>query len=201
MTARDKIQLNELRDVRSAQHLLKLVYGDDIEQISLPIKPEDIIKKISGVTYENEYSFDDWDNSGFIRVHRKENNDIKNISIWVNPAEASVRQRFTLAHEIGHLIHDILPNIDNENIDECFEDKLHRNGESNFKETRANKFSAQLLMPAPLVKREISNLVKQLKREKKKVTVSEVISKLSAVFNVSEDATRIRLKTLKYIKQ
>lgn len=60
--------------------------------------------------------------------------------IWINAAEHPTRQRFTLAHELGHLL-------------------LHPTGQMEFrdfnfrgpKETEANKFAAALLMPLDML--------------------------------------------------
>ena len=30
------------------------------------------------------------------------------VSIWINPLDPDTRQKFTLAHELGHYVHDIL---------------------------------------------------------------------------------------------
>lgn len=193
------IEMQQLENISSASELLELTYNKPLDDIELPINPEEIISRISKLEFNKEFSFDDWDNSGYIKVNRK-NENLEKITIWVNPSEAPVRQRFTASHELGHLIHDVIPSLGDSKSNECFEDKLHRNGNRNFRETRANKFSAQLLMPAKLVKKEVSKLVTQLKSEKKKVTVDEVITKLSSIFHVSEDAMTYRLKTLGYIK-
>jgi len=37
-----------------------------------------------------------------------------------------VRQRFTLAHELGHLVYDVYPNIDDSNYDEVITDGIVR---------------------------------------------------------------------------
>lgn len=194
-----QVDLNSLKSVKSAKALLEEIYGN-ISDVQLPVDVREVLGRLSKVKFSDVLSFDDWDNSGYIKVNRSgENKEVESIAVWVNPTEAPVRQRFTIAHELGHLIFDILPNIEDSNIDECFEDKLHRNDEMNYKETRANKFAAQLLMPADLVKSEVSKLVKQLKDEGKKASLDDIVSKLAVIFDVSSQSMEIRLKTLGYI--
>lgn len=97
--------------------------------------------------------------------------------ITYNPIEAPVRQRFTVAHEIGHHVHG--------DVD------APRDTSSQFsartrdpKEVAANRFAAALLMPAALVK----HLVLE-----KRVTD---LAKLAATFGVSTAAMEFRLKAI-----
>ena len=167
MTIKNKIKFNKLHNIKSVQHFLQIVYNNDIKQITLPIDPEYIIKRINKITYNNEYSFDAYDKYSFIKVQRKENNDkIKNIFIWVNSVKLNKHQKFTLAYQIGHLIYDIIPNINNKNIDEYFEDSIYKNMKPNFKTLRADKFATQLLMPDFLIKKEVLKFIKQCKKRK-----------------------------------
>lgn len=63
--------------------------------------------------------------------------------ITVNVADAPVRQRFTVAHEVGHyLLHRRL--IDHEGIVDTI---LYRSSLSNRYEAEANKMAASLLLP------------------------------------------------------
>ena len=98
--------------------------------------------------------------------------------IDVNAMHSANRKRFTLAHEIAHyLLHRDL-------IGDGVEDNgLYRSRLSDAIEVEANKFAAQILMPSQLV-REVYRLVKSLPG-------------LTAAFQVSEDAMRIRLKELR----
>ena len=78
--------------------------------------------------------------SGLIRVHP---NDPNRCQIKVNSVEAAVRQRFTVAHEIGHfLLHRDL--IDAEGITDTI---LFRSSLSNKKEAEANQLAALMLLP------------------------------------------------------
>ncbi|MDT3320732.1 ImmA/IrrE family metallo-endopeptidase [Shewanella sp. SP1S2-4] len=201
MMSDKKLTLNNLNRVDSATSFLKMVFDvKEINDVELPINLEHIVGKIKNVNYSNSLSFEDWDKSGFIQVIRNKNDELSNVNIWVNPSECSVRQRFTLAHELGHLIFDVVPNLADPSREELIVEKLHRDGSSSFKETRANKFAAQLLMPKELINREVNKLVEQLKKETKKATVNEVLSKLAPRFDVSEQSLEIRLRSLGYIR-
>src|SRR5689334_6425822 len=76
--------------------------------------------------------------------------------IAVNAMHPFVRQRFTLAHELGHFIL--------EHTGDFFVDRkviLFRDGNSgagtNRHEIDANRFAAELLMPEDLVRKELEN--------------------------------------------
>lgn len=193
--------MQQIQNVSNAYDLLKLVYDTpDLTNIKLPISVDQVMAHIEGLSFSNELSFEDWDKSGYIKVNRGNNQQFQSVHLWVNPSEGEQRQRFTKAHELGHLVHDIAPQIDNISEGEEFVEKLNRDGAVNFQERRANKFAAQLLMPLDLVKNEVNKLVEQVKHEGRTATVDEAISKLSAIFNVSTQAMGFRLKDLGYIK-
>lgn len=101
-------------------------------------------------------------------------------TILFNPTEAPTRQRFTIAHELGHhaLSHGPRPR-----------DSASAFSLTNFDpiEASANRFAAELLMPIVAVK----NLVFER-------NVSS-ISALASLFGVSEVAMKYRLKNLSII--
>lgn len=68
--------------------------------------------------------------------------DARTATIWVNRRESVVRQRFTLAHELGHIM---LHPPGRQYRDETLSDSSHM-------ETEANRFAAELLMPAETVR-------------------------------------------------
>jgi hypothetical protein len=78
-------------------------------------------------------------------------------SIVVNSKHAHTRQRFTVAHEIAHfLLHrDVLES------GELVENSLYRDGLGGMKESAANRFAADLLMPQPLVRKLIASGIRQ----------------------------------------
>ena len=106
------------------------------------------------------------------------------------------RQRFTIAHEIGHffLRHQFDPG------EHVHVDRGHlitpRNSRSSTgadpKEIEANQFAACLLMPSSLLSRRIKEFKAESLRDYH-------VSKLAEEFEVSEQAMTIRLSTLGYL--
>ncbi len=106
--------------------------------------------------------------------------------IGVNSDEALVRQRFTIAHELGHLF--LHPAKD------AFVDYRNNKNEthdfdSDQKEKQANRFAAALLMPR-------KNIIKDYKSLSKNLIEDEICILLSKRYEVSEDAMKYRLKNL-----
>ena len=102
--------------------------------------------------------------------------------IECNPMHVKTRQRFTIAHELGHFF------MDREDIDRLsmLEDNaIYRSGLSTEKEVRANKFAADLLMPMHFIAHVIDSSIKK----KQPITPKDV----AKLFEVSEQAIRIRL--------
>ena len=90
--------------------------------------------------------------------------------IGVNSNHAVARQRFTIAHELGHFLlgHELGEKI----IDDVFD-------KPNDKEREANEFAAELLMPKDFLKQDV---IKKIK-----------IPDLARRYAVSEQAISIRL--------
>lgn len=97
--------------------------------------------------------------------------------ITYNVGDAPVRQRFTIAHEIGHHVHGDLdaPRDTSEQFSARSPDP---------REVAANRFAAALLMPAALVKHMVLE---------QRVTD---IAKLAGTFGVSTAAMEFRLKAI-----
>lgn len=95
--------------------------------------------------------------------------------IIINPADSLVRQRFTVAHELGHAL------LDNVGVHERSERSYNL---TNYRETEArmNRFAAALLMPEKSV-RDAHLLGKDLEE-------------MANIFGVSQIAMRIRLERL-----
>ncbi len=122
------------------------------------------------------------------------------VNIWVNSMDHHNRQRFTLAHELGHLVNDIIPHIE-KHEEFTYKDpatNFKRSGTAAIEEYEANEFAAKLLMPKSLVIKEGKKIIKFLKMKslKGKVSKSSFIEKMSEKFDVSEQAMEIRLKTV-----
>lgn len=97
--------------------------------------------------------------------------------ITYNFLDAPVRQRFTIAHEIGHHVHGDLdaPRDTSEQFSARSRDP---------REVAANRFAAALLMPAALVKHMVLE---------QRVTD---LSRLASTFGVSTAAMEFRLKAI-----
>jgi Zn-dependent peptidase ImmA (M78 family) len=108
-------------------------------------------------------------------------------SIYVNRKHARNRQRFTLAHEIGHYISYKSNSYSKEELEEkgCFEDQAlsyRKEGKHSDAETEANLIAAELLMPKEIVEKFMEE----------ELTPEE----MAKLFYVSTSAMTIRLKDL-----
>ena len=154
------------------------------------------------ITVDNSIDIDGRINlSGEIKLDNE-----RNPLIWVNPLESKNRQRFTMAHEIGHLVNDVIPNLSQVGIDDEFHDglmNLKRDGRQNPKEFAANEFAAQLLMPYKFIINEAEQIINNFKKaqgKNAKVSVHYLLSELAKKFEVSEQAMEIRLKRIGMIQ-
>lgn len=124
----------------------------DIARV-LPVDPFEIAKKL-GIEILSE---DRGNTSASGRIDVLQSGEIQ---IWINPRHHINRQRFTMAHELGHFIRDILPKLLSNKPTTGFEDSadfemtFHRfNFADEPEEIAANFFAANLLMPAKAVKK------------------------------------------------
>jgi Zn-dependent peptidase ImmA (M78 family) len=113
------------------------------------------------------------------------------ITIGVNSNQTSRRQRFTIAHEIGHLrmhnetmIIDKVVRVDyrNEASSQAIDNK----------EIEANSFAAELLMPRRLIIEEVTKWA----ASHSIVDIEELADDLSEIFFVSSAAMNYRLTNL-----
>ena len=107
--------------------------------------------------------------------------------IAVNPAHHSNRQRFTIAHELGHYhLHQGLERHVAQNFRIAW-----RNADSskaiNWTEIQANRFAAELLMPTEFLERDLNAL-----QTVEYLSVALLVSK----YKVSPEAMKIRLSQL-----
>ena len=105
------------------------------------------------------------------------------VVIGVNSAHHSNRQRFTIAHEIGHFI---LHKGMKLHVDEDFRINL-RDGSVNDEEIDANAFAAELLMPTEFIGRDIQKLGR---------IDQQGVERLARRYQVSSRAMEIRLTNL-----
>jgi Zn-dependent peptidase ImmA (M78 family) len=116
--------------------------------------------------------------------------------IGVNSLHSTTRQRFTIAHELGHLL---LHSEADVHIDE--KRPLGRRDEASSQaidtnEIEANQFAAELLMPASFIR----SSVEALADDDSELSAEEAIDELSRIFEVSSQAMTHRLTNLKIIR-
>ena len=109
--------------------------------------------------------------------------------IGVNSEHPTVRQRFTVAHEIGHFrLHGDETDLFIDKSYVAFRDSKAGEGKHRL-EIQANQFAAALLMPAELIKRELGGEVIDL-------AAADVIDRLAERFGVSSQSMTFRLEKL-----
>jgi Zn-dependent peptidase ImmA (M78 family) len=113
--------------------------------------------------------------------------------IGVNERDVPSRQRFTIAHELGHLkLHRGRPMIlDHKVQDDIRVDLRDTTRPSSREEVQANAFAAELLMPQALVTEAIEKAPKRARQSE-----DELVSHLMRSFDVSRDAIVYRLINL-----
>ncbi len=106
--------------------------------------------------------------------------------IRVNRNEARERQRFTIGHELSHyLLHR---NVIDSSPDGITDTVLYRSGAPERIEYEANRLAAEIVMPMPLIEKEL--------RENFGGVVTEAtIEGLASRFEVSKAAMEIKLST------
>jgi Zn-dependent peptidase ImmA (M78 family) len=152
--------------------------------ISLPIPIKDIIKKL-GIKL-SPYDLGS-DVSGVLVI------DNENSKIGYNSTESHVRQRFTLAHELGHYILHKNKNQDVfvDNVTYMFRKSNTRSVDYKI-EMEANQFAAAILMPGILIERELNLL------NTGDMSDHDLIVELATKFKVSQIAMTYRLNNLGY---
>ena len=109
-------------------------------------------------------------------------------NILYNKYESNNRQRFTIAHELGHHVLHKIPLSMTKNEVKLFRDSDSSTGE-NKNEIEANSFAASLLMPEKFVHEEVENAPKE---------INDAIKHLAGIFKVSKQAMTFRLANLGY---
>lgn len=128
--------------------------------------------------------------SGLIHVDEKEN-----ARIVVNEDHHPNRQRFTMAHELGHYILHKNKGI---HIDKkSFSRNRNAISQTGLDpiEIEANRFAAELLMPKELIEKKLTGKEDLIDLEE------DVIYNLAKKFKVSTAAMSIRLQSLGYLPQ
>lgn len=149
-----------------------------------PVSVVEIAEKLGAKVIPSDPEDDDI--SGMI--YHEDGNTI----IAVNKTHSPTRQRFTIAHEIGHLIlHSELIHRVHVDKGKNFRQKLYRDGRSkigeDILEIEANRFAAELLMPSFLLKKDVKNFY---------IDFNEEPSEIAELYNVSPQAMSIKLMEL-----
>ncbi len=125
------------------------------------------------------------------------------VIIGVNQENSPVRQRFTIAHELGHfMLHDSEDvRYDRKGSGYNFGRIMMRNAESSKGEKRdeveANFFAAELLMPRKIL---VERLLTNKTLDFLETDTDDAIGQLAKEFNVSTQALTVRLVQLKIIE-
>ncbi len=149
----------------------------------LPVNIQDIAEKLNiKVDSINPFNPDHNDYRGLSGL-AEINNQGQRV-IYCNSTESTNRNRFTLAHELGH---HVLNHVNPQNP--CFRDDSNTFSSNSpvWQEREANNFAAQLLMPLDAIKTML--FVKGISN----------IKQLAEIFQVSEAAMYYRLKNLGYL--
>jgi Zn-dependent peptidase ImmA (M78 family) len=110
------------------------------------------------------------------------------VVIGVNDDHSPARQRFTVAHELGHLhLHRGRPTIIDSDVRMNFRDEVSSMA-TDREEIEANRFAAALLMPDHMVRSWVSRESFQ--------TAQELVERLAKSFGVSRPAMNFRLVNL-----
>jgi Zn-dependent peptidase ImmA (M78 family) len=154
---------------------------DELGIRELPIPAEEIARRLGAqLTYE---AFDG-DVSGMLY----RDGEARPAVIGVNSRQAPTRQRFTVAHEIGHLVLHKGQAV----FVDSFVRVNWRAGKSGRDEVEANAFAAELLMPRQFIERQIDAAVSRHKTLRREALIAELANK----FKVSSEAMSYRLSNL-----
>ncbi len=150
-------------------------------QITEPPVDVNIIAECLDISLEY-VKFDDEQISGLLV-----NKDGK-VRIGINQAQPSTRQRFTIAHEIGHFVLHVNKPIFVDEVQQRFRDQASSEG-VNSEEIEANAFAAELLMPENFIRADMATL---------KTWDKESLQQLAAKYQVSFEAFIYRLSNLNF---
>lgn len=125
--------------------------------------------------------------------------DEENRIIEYNPLDAKTRQRFTIAHELGHAILGHKGKSFRTATASKYKDILTR-----MKETSANQFAASLLMPEVLVKKLLKEEITNLNLNPNKLNewdIDKLTKNVANILKVSQESLNITIKNLNLIKE
>lgn len=164
---------------------------NSLNQFKFPVKVKSIIKEM-GIKLEKVDLGEDI--SGALVI---ENGKPR---IGYNTFESEVRQRFTLAHELGHYVlhgkgKDDYLFVDNAKV--MF--RTNKTSNQDYKREReANVFAASLLMPKSLIHEEFKSIEESSNHN---LIEDEIVKEMASKFKVSQIAMTYRLINLGLIQQ
>ncbi|WP_148887033.1 ImmA/IrrE family metallo-endopeptidase [Streptococcus sp. Marseille-P6264] len=124
-------------------------------------------------------------------ISKAGSHNIESKEITVNELDPDYRQRFTIAHEIGHNVYDH-SGVRNRITKDQKINKTERSFVDILIERQANDFASKLLMPEKL----LLGVKKYLEDNKEIRNERQVVTKLADKFNVSYIAMEYRLKAV-----
>ena len=166
--------------MRSQDLAAELLLAQDIRTPPVPI--EDVARTLGA-----EVVFEALDTSVSGLLYRSAD---ERVTIVVNESQNAARQRFTIAHELGHLLlHKGRPVI----VDHFSRGRLNLRDETSSlatsrEEIDANQFAASILMPADWVHHAVER--------KADLPPTRLVGALSEEFAVSKQAMELRLMNL-----
>lgn len=163
-------------------HAVRLLRQFDIAKPPVPV--DSVVKKLGLKLVATEFGDDV---SGVLVVE-----DGKGV-IGVNSSHSRLRQRFSIAHELGHFLLHSHKNrlfIDKQYF-AAFRDSRSSTGESR-REREANAFAASLLMPSAMLQEVIED-------HRFDIADDEYLGTLAELFQVSKQALTFRVANLKLL--
>ena len=171
--------MTKILKVKNAIELL-----DELEYRAPPFDPFKIAESM-GIDVDDYVTSETMDRAGSIRM-----DSAGNVFIWINPFDATIRKRFTMAHEIGHFINgDLKPN---DPIIDLPETLYRTDGDTSPQEIAANEFAIDLLMPENHIYREGRKIIDA--SEGGTILADAFIGKMAELFDVSKLDMLFRLK-------
>jgi Zn-dependent peptidase ImmA (M78 family) len=175
------IQREEKKAMTPEQHAQKILSELKIREAPVPV--EDIAARLGA-----KISFEPFEGKGELSgmLLRDKGQTV----IGINSSHPTVRQRFSIAHEIGHLV----MHQGSVYVDQTV--RFNRDSKSSMaidpEEIQANGFAAELLMPEKLV----TASVKRRLTKRPNVSSGMLIAELALEFEVSTQAMEYRLTNL-----
>jgi Zn peptidase len=180
------------KDIYSPEFLKKFgEYEQNIANIPLGTSQEIDVNAIARAC-DIDVKFDFVGHSGWSINNDEENQQRE---IIVNQFEPEYRQRFTIAHEIGHII------LGHKGKSYRTDDMTkYKNTIDRMNEVAANNFAADLIMPRNLVisviMESIANLGYSVDQSFDEYDISEITKLAAVTLNVSKQALSYRLENL-----